>query len=59
METLDCRGGGGMHAPVASWRAHDGAVTSMTFYRHLGDTPERPQIKLATAGEAYPEPDAV
>lgn len=44
------RGTAGQHAPVASWKAHDGAVTALTFYRHLEDTPEQPPIKLATAG---------
>lgn len=44
------RGAAGQHAPVASWKAHDGAVTALTFYRHLEDTPEQPPIKLATAG---------
>lgn len=48
---LECRGGAGVHLPVATWKAHDGAITSLTFYRHLGDTPEQPPIKLATAGE--------
>mmetsp|Transcript_12197 Transcript_12197/g.36597 ORF Transcript_12197/g.36597 Transcript_12197/m.36597 type:complete len:1238 (-) Transcript_12197:225-3938(-) len=45
------RGGAGVHSPVATWKAHDGAITGLTFYRHLGDTPEQPPIKLATAGE--------
>lgn len=48
---VERRGGAGVHSPVATWKAHDGAITGLTFYRHLGDTPEQPPIKLATAGE--------
>jgi hypothetical protein len=39
-----------VHAPVATWKAHDGPVSSLTFFRHLTDTPEQPQLRLATSG---------
>jgi WD40 repeat protein len=39
-----------VHAPVATWKAHDGPVSSLTFFRHLTKTPEQPQLRLATSG---------
>ena len=38
------------HIPVASFKAHDGPVNSMTFFRVLGADPERPPLRLATTG---------
>lgn len=39
------------HAPVATWKAHDGPVSSLTFFRHLTGTPEQPPLRLVTAGD--------
>ncbi len=38
------------HIPVASFKAHEGPVNSMTFFRVLGADPERPPLRLATTG---------
>lgn len=38
------------HMPVATFKAHDGAVLSMSFFRMLESTPERPRLFLATTG---------
>ena len=35
---------------MASFKAHDGPVNSMTFFRVLGADPERPPLRLATTG---------
>ncbi len=48
--SLATSGGAGAHAPVATWKAHEGPVNSLTFYRHLTDSPEQPALRLATAG---------
>ena len=45
-------GPGGAHVPVATWKAHEGPVNSLTFYRHLEENPEQPPLKLASAGAA-------
>lgn len=43
------------HIPVATFKAHDGAVLSMTFFRMLETTPERPALYLATTGASTPQ----
>lgn len=40
------------HCPVASFKAHEGPVLSLTFFRLLVSTPEQPELQLATSGES-------
>jgi len=45
------------HIPVASFKAHEGPVNSMTFFRVLGADPQRPPLRLATTGAVLPAKD--